>query len=64
MPSIERFIELFEAFSRRDFDEIRKVGQSIAEEEKLKKHYSAANRIMVAIEISLSNSGYDLIASF
>ena len=62
MPSIELFLELFEAVSRRDWNTIREVGEAVAEEERRKKHYSAAHRIIQAVEVALSNSAYDLIA--
>ena len=63
MPSVGRFLELFEAISRRDWGTIREVGQLVAEEERQKKHYSAAHRIIEAVEVALSNSGYDRIGN-
>lgn len=63
MPSIGRFLELFEAISRRDWTTIREVGQAVAEEERKKKHYSAAHRIIEAVEVALSNSGYDRVGT-
>ena len=55
MPTIGHFIDLFEAFSRRDWNEIENVANHVVEYERNKKHYSAANKLREAIEITSEN---------
>lgn len=57
---IQSLIDLFEAFSRRDFNTIREIGYSIALSERKNKHSKSADRIIESIEVSLSNIGYDI----
>ncbi len=56
MPSIQSFLDLFEAVSRRDWSAIEKIGHAAADEERHKKHYNAAHRILEALETALSRS--------
>jgi len=63
MPSIGQFLALFEAVSRRDWEAIRKIGNAVAEEERKKKHFTAAHRILEAVEVSTSQSGFDLVGN-
>lgn len=57
MPKLGHFIELFEALSRRDWDEINHVANSVVEYEREQKHFDAANKLRLAIETAISNDG-------
>jgi MoxR-like ATPase len=61
MPAIGHFLALFEAVSRRDWKAVHQIGAVVAEEERKKKHYSAAHRLLEALEVATSGSGFDLV---
>lgn len=63
MPSIGQILDLLEAISRRDWSDIANVGKAIAESERKKKHYEAANRILDAVEIATSHGELDQIGT-
>lgn len=63
MPSVGHFLSLLEAVSRRDWQSVKDVGLAVAEEEKKKKHYTAAHQIMEAVEVASSNSAFDLVGN-
>ena len=55
---IEQFIEFLEALSRRDWDEIKHVANSVVEYEREQKHFNAANRLRFAIETAINNDRF------
>lgn len=63
MPSIGHFLSLFEAVSRRDWNSVKEIGNEVAEEERKKKHFTAAHRLLQAVEVATSGSGFDLVGN-
>lgn len=63
MPSVGRFLSLLEALSRRDSRSIAEVVREVADEERKHKHYAAAHQLLEALEVAISNTGYDRIAT-
>lgn len=51
MPTVEHFLDLFEAVSRKDLGDIKLVANGVIEYERQKKHYSAASRIRQALDV-------------
>lgn len=60
MPSVGHFLSLLEAVSRRDWKAIKDIGDAVAEEEKKKRHFTAAHRILEAAEVASSTAPFDL----
>jgi len=58
MPKLGHFLELFEALSRRDWDEINAVAQNVVEYERGRKHFDAADKLRTAIESAISDDGF------
>jgi SpoVK/Ycf46/Vps4 family AAA+-type ATPase len=65
MPTIGHFVDLLEALSRKDWDGMKDVAQGVVQYERGKKHFSAANKLREAIEISFNddNTSYEMIES-
>jgi len=59
MPTIGHFVDLFEALSRRDWEEINSVAKNVVEYERSKKHFGAANQLREAIDVALSNENLE-----
>ncbi len=54
MPSVGTFLDLLEAVSRRDWSSIERIGKAAAEEERKRKHFQAAHKILEALEVATS----------
>lgn len=63
MPSIGQFLDLLEAVSRRDWRAVEEIGQRIAEEERVKKHYNASHKIVAALDVVKSSMDYNRIGT-
>jgi len=63
MPSVGRFLELLEAVSRRDMGAVSQVVQQVVEDEKKKKHFTAAHQLLQALEVATSDAGYDRVGT-
>ncbi len=63
MPSVGRFLELLEAISRRNWADVSAVVREVAEEERTRSHFTAAHRLLSALEIAESDSGYDRVGT-
>lgn len=59
MPTVEHFLDIFEAMSRKDWKDIQNIADNVAEYERKKKHYAAATKIKEAVAIALANNAYD-----
>jgi len=55
MPTVEQFLDIFEALSRKDWQDVKVAADKVAEYERKKKHYSAANKIKEAIDLVFNN---------
>lgn len=56
MPTVENFIDIFDALSRKDWNDVKAVADNIYESERKKKHYNAATRIKEAADIAINNN--------
>lgn len=63
MPAIGQFLALLEAVSRRDWKRVEEVGRRVAEEERKKKHFTAAHQVLQAVDVVVSGSGFDRIGT-
>jgi len=63
VPSVGRFLELLEAVSRRDWTDVSKVVREVAEEERNRKHFTAAHQLLSALEVATSDAGYDRVGT-
>ncbi|MBS0287889.1 MAG: ATP-binding protein [Proteobacteria bacterium] len=59
MPTIGQFIDMLDAVARRDWASIERIGKAAAEEEKKKKHFQAAHKILEAVEIATARYGVE-----
>lgn len=56
MPTVEHFLDIFEAMSRKDWNDIKDIADNVAEYERKKKHYSAASKIKEAAALVIANN--------
>lgn len=63
MPSVGRFLELLEAVSRRHWTDVSTVVREVAEEERGRKHFTAAHQLLKALEVATSDAGYDRVGT-
>lgn len=59
MANIGHFLDMLDAVSRRDWKSIEKIGKSLADEERKKKHFKSAHQISEALDIAMSKYGFD-----
>jgi len=59
MPTVEHFLDIFEAMSRKDWKDVKNIADNVAEYERKKKHFSAAAKIKEAAALVLANSTCD-----
>jgi SpoVK/Ycf46/Vps4 family AAA+-type ATPase len=55
MPTVDHLLDLFEAVHRKDWTDLKEVAYQVADHERSKKHYSAANKIREAVDHLVSN---------
>lgn len=56
MPTIDHFLDIFDAVSRKDWDEVNSIADTVAEYERKKRHFSAAARIRDAASAAIESN--------
>lgn len=56
MPTVEQFLDIFEAMSRKDWSHFKDVADGVAEYERQKKHFGAAAKIREAAALVLARN--------
>ena len=56
MPTVEQFLDIFEAMSRKDWSHFKDVAEGVAEYERKKKHFSAAAKIREAAALVMARN--------
>lgn len=56
MPTVEHFLDIFEAMYRKDWKDIKSIADNVVEYERKKKNYSAAAKIKVAAALVVANN--------
>ncbi len=63
MPAVGRFLELLEAVSRRDWSDVTGVVRAVADEERERKHFGAAHKLLQALEVATSDADYERVGT-
>tara|TARA_R110000744_G_scaffold124217_1_gene229681 strand:- start:2447 stop:3568 length:1122 start_codon:yes stop_codon:yes gene_type:complete len=56
MPTVEHILDIFDAVSRKDWNDIKSIAESVSEYERKKKHFNAAAKIKEAAELVIANN--------
>ncbi|MDM8005903.1 MAG: ATP-binding protein [Phycisphaerae bacterium] len=61
MPSVGRFLDVLEAFSRHDRQGVVDVVRAVAEEERRRNHFGAAHQLLQALDVVVQDDRSDVI---